>query len=329
MAEPAVGTQIYFGTAEETTYGTPVVVNRFYEVLSETMGRNNNILTSNGLRGGTRNLRRGSRRVVSSRDATGNVVMEVPTTTFGRWLKQLLGGTPTIAQQGGTTAYLHTYSMGDMTGKSQTLQKQLRRADGTTVEDFTIHGAKTMSGEFTIGVDQILQSSFAMDGEDIDTSTAGAAASYTNVKLFHFKQGALKVAGSTVTNGLSAGVTITNALKTDRYYLGSAGLKKEPVDNDFPTVTGTLSAEFDSAATFYDRYAADSSAELILEFVGDVIASTYYETFRITVPDVRFTGGTPTVGGPDVVVNDVPFEGQYDGTNAGVKIEYMTTDTAS
>lgn len=328
MPEPAVGSQIYFGTAPETAYGTPVTPNRWFEVLSESLERNNNVITSNGLRGGTRNLRRGSRRVLSSRDATGDVVMEVPTTGFGRWINQLLGGTPTVVQQGTTAAWLQTHTMGDLTGKSQTIQKQLRRADGTVAAPFTFHGAKVMSGGFSISVDQILQASFALDCEDVETATAAAAASYTNAKLFHFKQGALLVAGSLVTNGLSASVTITNPQKRNRYYLGSAGLKKEPVSNDFPTVTGTISAEFDTAATFYDRFAADSAAELILEFVGDVIATGFNETFRIRVPDVRFTGGTPTVGGPDVVVHDVPFEGQFDGTNPGTTITYMSTDTA-
>lgn len=329
MAEPAIGTQVYFGTAEEAAYGTPVVVNRFYEILSEGLARDNNVITSNGLRGGARNLRRGSRRVVASRAGSGTVTMEVPTTTFGRWLRQLLGGTPTIVQQGTTAAYLHTYAMGDLTGKSQTIQKQLRRADGTVVSPFTLHGCKTLSGEFSISVDQILQAAFTIDAEDVDTSTAAAAASYSNVKLFHFRQGTLRVAGAAVAQVTAARTIITNNLKTDRYYLGSAGLKKEPVDNDFPTVGGSLSAEFESAATFYDRFAADSAAELVLEFVGDVIAPGFNETFRIVVPEVRFTGGTPTVGGPDVVVTDVPFEGQYDGTNPGARIEYMTTDVAA
>lgn len=328
MAGPAVGTQVLFSTAEETTYGTPVVVNRGYEILSETLERRNRILTSNGLRGGTRNLRRGSRRVLSARDAGGTVTMEVPTTTFGRWLKHLMGGTPTIVQQGGTPAWLQTHAMGDLTGKSLTVQKQLRSADGVVVSPFTLHGTKVLAGEFSIGVDEILTCALDLDAEDIDTSTAAAAVTYSNVSLFHFAQGTLKVAGSAVASVLSATTRIENPLKVDRYYLGSAGLKKEPTDNDFPAVTGSLSAEFNSAADFYNRFAADSAAELILEFEGAVISGAEKELLRITVPDVRFTGGTPQVGGPDVVVQDVPYEGAFNGTNAGATIEYKSTDTA-
>jgi hypothetical protein len=87
-------------------------------------------------------------------------------------------------------------------------------------------------------------------------------------------------------------------------------------------VDGALSAEFISAATFYDRFAADTAATLSLVFTSGTSSLT------IAVPEVRFTGGTPTVGGPDVIVADVPFEGQYDGTNAGITITYVTADAA-
>ena len=67
----------------------------------------------------------------------------------------------------------------------------------------------------------------------------------------------------------------------------------------------------------------DSAAVLSLVFVAGA------STLTIAVPEVRFTGGTPTVGGPDVVVADVPFEGQYDGTNAGITVTYVTPDATT
>lgn len=325
----AVGSGLHtvFGCAEEVTYGTVVAPDRFYEITSETLDRRNRTINSNGLRSGARNLKRGSRRVLSARDGGGDVNFEVATTGFGRLFKHMLGGTPSVVQQGGTAAYLHTYQMGSLpTGL--TLQKQIRDANDTAVQQFTFHGSKVLSWEFGISVDQLLLLKLTFDSEDVDTSTGAAAASYGTTKLFNFKQGVLKVAGSSVAAVTNASVAGSNNLKTDRFYLGSAGVKAEPIDSDFPTVSGSLAAEFSSAATFYDRFAADSAAALVLEFDGDNIASTYDEILRITVPEVRFTGEAPKVSGPDVVVQNVPFEGLYDGSNAGVKIEYQTTDTA-
>lgn len=317
----AIGSNLCLSTAEEVTFGTPVASSRWYEVLSESLERRNNILTSNGLRcGTTRTLRRGSRRVISSRDGGGDITMEVATTGFGRWFKHLLGGTPVIT---GAGPYTHTQAMGDLTGKSLTIQKVLRDTASTEIEAFNFHGCKILSGEFSISVDQILQLMVSIDAEDVDTTTAGAAASYTNPTLYNFMGGTLNVGGSAVAAVTDASIKVTNMLKTDRYYLGSAGLKAEPIDMDFPTVEGSLSAEFISSATFYDRFAADTAAALSLVFTSGTSSLT------ISVPEVRFTGGTPTVGGPDVVVADVPFEGQYDGTNSGITLTYVTPDATT
>lgn len=317
----AIGSNTCLATAEEVTYGTPVAMTRWYEFLSESLERNNNIITSNGIRCASgRNLRRGSRRVISSRSGGGDVTLEVATTGFGRWFKHLLGGTPVIT---GSGPYTHTYPLGDLSGKSLCMQKVLRDSASTEIEAFNFHGCKVLSGEFSISVDQILQLALSIDAEDVDTTTAGAAASYTNPTLFNFMGGTLNVGGSPVASVTDASVKVTNNLKTDRYYLGSAGLKAEPIDNDFPTVDGSLSAEFISSATFYDRFAADTAAALSLVFTSGTSSLT------IAVPEVRFTGGTPTVGGPDVVVTDVPFEGQYDGTNAGITITYVTADATT
>ena len=317
----AIGSNTCLGTGVETIYGTPVALTRWYEFLSETLDRRHEVITSNGIRcGGSRNLRRGSRRVISTRDGGGDITFEVATTGFGRIFAQLLGGTPAIT---GTGPYTHVYSLGDLSGKSLTIQKVLRDAASAEVEAFNFHGCKFLSGEFSISVGQILQLSVSVDAEDVDTTTAGAAASYTNPTLFNFKDGTLNVAGAPVASVTDASITVTNNLKTDRYYLGSAGLKAEPVDNDFPTVEGSLTAEFISSATFYDRFAADSAAVLSLVFTSGTSSLT------IEVPEVRFTGGTPTVGGPDVVAVDVPFEGQYDGTNPGIRITYVTADATA
>lgn len=321
------GLQTQFGLKAETTYGTPVVVDRFYEILNESLERRNQTITSNGLRNAARNLRRGSRRVLTASDGGGDVNFEVATTGFGVLFNHMLGGTSTIAQQGATPAWLQTHTLGDLEGKSLTLQKGVSQTDGT-VKPFTFHGCKVLGWEFSISVDQILQLRCTFDAEDVDTSTGLATASYPTSNLFHFKQGTLSVEGSSVAQVTDASVNGTNNLKVDRFYLGSNGLKKEPLDNDYPEVGGSLTAEFVDLTTFHDRFAADSAAELELEFVGAVIDGAESETLTITVPEVRFEGETPKVSGPEVNVQNIPFVGLFDGTNAGTTIEYKSTDTA-
>jgi hypothetical protein len=59
------------------------------------------------------------------------------------------------------------------------------------------------------------------------------------------------------------------------------------------------------------------------------IESTTFPYVEVTIPKVRFDGGSPTVGGPDVLTVELPFKALNDGTNAPITIDYMTSDTAS
>jgi len=328
MPNTATGLTTGFTTAEESIYGTPVTCDRSFEVISETLERQNQVIVSKGLRAQPVNLRRGQRRALVARSAKGVVGMEVPSVGFGRILKHAFGAS-TIAQQGSTTAWLQTHTLAGTVGRSMTLQKQLRDSANALVQQFTYSGCKIVSIEFSISVQNILQAMVEFDCRDEDTTTAAAALSYpAGAHVFTFAQGDLRLGGTSVAKVNDATTKLTRKLKVDGWYLGTGGLKSEPLENDFPDLTGSLSAEFDSDATFRARFAADSAIDMVLVFTGPTISGIYPELLRITVPEIHFTGETPKVSGPGVVVTKVPFEGANDGTNPGVKVEYQSTDIA-
>lgn len=321
-----IGLVTQFGIAEESTFGTAVTVDKFHEIQRETLKRNppNRVPTA-GLRAGGVNVMRAG--PVPTQSAAGDVEMLVQTTGMGRYFKQLVGGTPTNAQQGGTPAYLETFNLGTLAAKSLTLQKGIEEAAGT-VRPFTYPGSKLLSGTFACAIDEALRLTMTFDCRKEETSTSLATASYSTPKFFHFGQANLKFAGSAVASVTAADLTIARNLKTDSFYFNAGGLKGEQRENDFPAVTGNVTAEFTDRTAFYDRFAADTAFALVLEFTGDVISGIYSELLRITVPEVRLIGETPSADGPDVVTTTCPWEAFYDGTNAGVKIEYVTTDTS-
>jgi len=326
----ATGVEIHWGTAEETVYGTPVVVDRFHEILSEGVERRPRYAESKGFRGGTtRNLRAGSKEAVLGHDAGGELTLEFATTGMGRYLKHLLGGTPTIVQQGTTTAWLQTHTLGSLSGKSLTTQKQLRDQAGAVIQAFTYPGTKILSGEFTVDRDDYLHLTLTLDSREERTNVAAAAATYTGPKLFHWGQGSVRVGGTTVGNVHTASSKLDNTLKTDSYYMGAAGLKGEPATDGDPVVDGTITAEFQDPATLYSLFRDNTGAELILEYVGDVISGAFNERLTITIPEIRLRGKTPTVGGPEVIVTDWPYVGRANAAGtAGYKIELMSTDVA-
>lgn len=318
-------------TGEQVSYASAVTTDRAHEILSESLVYRENRLRSQGFGGSSlRRLRSASRESVSSRDSGGDISIEVPTTGFGRWLKHAIDGTPATTQPDAAnspTVYLHTFELGQALPAGLTLQKGLFDSAGVEVERFTYIGGKVLTWELAISVDQILQATFGLDFREVETTTALASVSYSDVTVFNFSQGTLKKDAVAVADVLDATITGTNNLKVDRYYLGSSGRKAEPIDNDYPTVDGSLTAEFSDPAIFHDPMLADTPMELVLEFVGATISDDETYLLRVTLPNVVITEGTPTVDSPEVVEQSVSFEARYDGVNPGVTVEYQTTDT--
>lgn len=323
----AVGLTTRLCTGVETTYGTVQTPDRFLEFQTETLERKNEIIRSNALGSGSLHLRRGSRSVVAGRHGEGNIEMEVVKNGMGRILGNLLGGTPTIVQQGGTPAYLQTFTMGSTSGKSLTIQKQKRDESDTVVSNFTFEGSKFVAGEFKIDKKGKLMLGLTVDAEDVNTSTPAAIPSLAPTSVFHYQQGGLTVGGVAASSVESCSVKLDRKLDVDRFFLGNAGVKAEPIVNDFPDVTGVLVAEF-AASTYYDLFAADTGVALVLTFTGAVISGIYNEKLQITVPEVHFTGETPKTSGPGLIKVNMPFEGQWDGASADMTVLYQSTDTS-
>lgn len=316
------------GVASESTYGTFVVPTKFTEFTKESLALKKTTAQSAGIAAG-RLMALASRRVVTRKEVSGSVDMEVTNKGMGLWLQQLMGTSVTPVQQAVTAAYLQTHTLASVAGKSLTIQKGVPLTTGT-VTDKTLVGCKITSGEFSCGLGEMLAASFEIDGKDSDETQTLAAASYSNMSPFHFGQMALK-AGSfgaeTALDGIrKVSVKIERPQDVERFYANQSALKKEPIENDQVKITGTLETDY-VATTLDDLHTSDAATSLVWEFVGPLIASTYFETFRITLPAVKLDEGPPVVDGFGVVKPSFNFTALYDGTNP-VKIEYMSTDTA-
>lgn len=313
------------GLAEETTWGTIVTPDRFLEFTQEGLEKRNTIATSNGIRSGRRYG--GQARRIARHDAGGTVTTEVATTGFGVLFEHLLGAVVTTEEVVGE-AWSHVFTPGSLTGKSLTLQKGVQKPDGT-VQAFTYPGSKLVSADFSIAQDGLLLCTWTVDAEQEDKDTALASASYTTPKVFTYSEGALKVDTVTKANVRSVGsLLIQNNLQVQRFFLGNSGTKSEPINTPFDSLGGNLDVEFQNLTDFYDLFAADTSAELVLEFVGDFLdaGETQRETLRFTIADCRFEGETPKVTGPQLVFQSVPYVGLDPSSGDAIEIEYITSD---
>lgn len=322
MAIPS-GLSAQLGTAEEVTYGTPVTVDRFFEFRgSGPLALDIERIESQALRAGRR-VQRSDRWVAGKKDVKGDIVVELANKSMGRLWKHALGGVATSQPDAGGSpnVYLHTFTPGDMpTG----LTVQVGRPDtGGTVRPFTYHGCKVASWELACAVGELAALKLSMIGEDEDTSTGLAAASYpAGLTLFSFVQGTLTVAGSP-QEIMSGSIGCDNGLATGRYFWGSQ-LRKNPLEAALRKPGGKLDAEFESL-TAYNRFVNGTEAALLMLFQGATIQNTYKYECKITA-NVRFDGATPELSGTEIVKQSLPYAVVDDGTTS-IKVEYQTTDT--
>ncbi|MCX4974215.1 phage tail tube protein [Streptomyces sp. NBC_00620] len=314
------------GISAESTYGTFVAPSKFIEFTKEGLVLKKTTAQSAGIAAG-RLLPLSSRRVLTRKEAAGSIDLEIANKGMGLLIQALMGTTVTPVQQGAGPAYLQTHTLATVAGKSLTIQKGVPLTSGT-VTDKTFVGCKITSAEFACGVGEMLTGSFEIDGKDCDETQTLATASYSNMAPFHFMQMALKT-GSFGTEAALDGIRkvsckIERPQDVERFYAGQAGLKKEPIENDQVKISGSLESDY-VATTLDDLHTSDGATSMVWEFVGPLIASTFFETFRITLPAIRLNEGPPAVDGFGVVKPTFQYEGLFDGTNQP-KIEIISTD---
>jgi len=318
-----IGSQL--GIAAETTFNTPVTVTRFYEFTSENLNYNKRVAVGMGLRAGGQ-LPRSQRRVVTTSDATGDIVLDLPTRGLGLLLAQAMGTSPSPTTVT-TGVYSYTFTLGDVYTRSFTAQVGVPQYGGT-VTPKTISGAKIQGFELGVAVGGIATGKFMVDAVSLTTGISLATASYSTISnLFNFSQGAITVAGSSVANIKDFTVTVANTLKGDRYNLGPSGLKAEQVINGFRKITGKMTAEF-TDTTLLSAFLADTTTAIVLTFTGATIALGQPEKLSITIPAAKFDADTPNVAGPGVIDLSMSFEAYDDGTNQPLTIVYQTADSA-
>lgn len=317
------GLDAQLGFAAESTWGTPVTPTKFVEFNSESLKFEPTFLEPTGLRPGTK-FKRASRVRQSRKSLSGDVECEFATKGMGLLVRHMLGSpitTPTVITG---TAYRQNHVPGDFRGLGLTMQVGRPEPSTGTVRPFTFAGCKCSGWEFSLSDNAIPTLKLTVNGRSEATATALASASYlAGATVFDFSQAVLKLGGTPSTSsgqtsiaGGTAVATVVRditikgetAMASERFGLGNAGLKSEQLENDTPTITGTLSAEFNKAE-LYDQFSANATMAMELVLTGGVIgatASNYLLSF--VLPAVKLKTAAPAVSGPDIVAMSTDFE---------------------
>lgn len=346
------------GIAAETTVGTQVTPDRWYEWLDASPQLVPTYVDGMGIKVGQA-YKRASRTIITAYDVNGDITMEHPDRGFdsvsgkgmGLWWKHAVGSTfTTPVVIGATTAYrtILTPGASGKVGLGLTLQAGWPEAGTQTVKPYTYRGGKLTGWEFTCQDGSLAQVKFTLDAWQEDRATGLTAPVFpaSGQSLFGFADATIFTLGgtATTTSGLTTvasgvqvasicrGITITCATPLDdaRRGLGSGGVKAQQFDNGIPTLTGSIDAEFTSQAELYNLFANNTTTVLDLSFRhGDAGGGNPYE-LRFTFPAVKFKTGQVKPSGPALLSQTIGFEAYDDGsgTNPPYQVLLVSKDQA-
>ncbi len=314
--------------AVESTYGTAVSPTRAYEGQSDDWQRDVEFISSQGFRDGMQTTR-SDRYDLVSLGATGTVQLDFLNKGMGLILQHALGASVAPAQQGGTAAYLASFSTND-TGPAGSYTWQMLRTDtGGTSRCFTYEGCVATNLSFEAALGSNVNMSITYDAETEQTSTGAATPSYVASSTpFPFTTVAIEIDDSAVTNVTGASIDLDLGMKTDRRFLQGSATKGQPQRASVPAYSGNLTAEFSSLADYNNFVAGASHKVEIIATQGTAISGSYYPYVHITCPAVRFEGSSPVASLDDLTTIELPFTILDNGSDAAVTVATMSTDTS-
>lgn len=327
------GSLTTFGIGLETTYGTAVNVNKFFEITKEDLKGNYTRQQADALSAAY--VDRSDRYGIAQKGASGSVDVEVLSKGFANWFKFMTGAVATTGPAE-TSAYTHVATIGDLLSDCFTCQVGRSQVDGT-VKPWTYEGGKVTDFAFSNAVDQTLKSSIGMDfeRESCPASPSGAYALQTNVpvtgaEVLAWQGGTITIAG-VVTDISEFSCKVENSLNVDRFYINSAASKKEPVQDGKRKVTWSFKTPY-ADTTFWQKVSAATIAgatgTISAQWTGlTLLGSTIYPSFKVDIPVARFDEGSPTVDGPGMLEQTFSGVGLYNGTNSAITLTYVSGDT--
>jgi hypothetical protein len=302
MAGPAIGAKGFVGFGTETVWGTAVARKRFIEFLSESVKRNQSGVTSNGI-----NPYRGTTSYKRTTIAPGgDISFEMSPEDIPTLIYHALGNAATPVQSP-TGVYKHVIK------PDISLPIGLTFEIDRDVAYFIYEGCKINTLSMSFSPNEIVTGSIGILAEN-ETGTLGdspSTLSYSSADPFTGVQASIEVGGSAF-GVMTADFTVTNDIFAGKYELGDN--RRAALIEQKRSVTGKLNIEFDDL-TIYDLFIGGTESTLTIELTSDqYITGTTPYSMKIEFPKVVYTGDTPTMGGPGIILVDCPFTALYTDT---------------
>jgi len=338
------GLDAQLGVKDEVTVGTAVTPDHFFEFDNEQLTNQPSYIEGSGIKAG-RKFKSVNQAGIARQTANGKVEVPVMMKGFGWWWKHLIGSTANPVQIGTETAYKQIHVPAGLRGVSFTCQIGRPEENTGTVQPYTYNGCKVTDWNLTFADNANTLLDFTVDAFTEVTATGLATASYvTGAQIYNFSHvnnfkiggtattasGETTIAGSTAVASVVSSMTITgkNTLETTRYGLGNSGVKKEQLETDFTSITGTFKGEF-LQSDFQSIFSGGTTTAIQIDSQGPVIQGSDHYLLSVIMPACKITKAAPYVSGPGLVTVDGEFMvyDPDDGSNPPFQLKYVSTDT--
>jgi len=303
------------GLKTEAEFGTPVVVDTFQPIKSQTLTDNIDLLVSEAIVA-TRMTRDIGQVKQGMHHVTGSIEMDLHEQGAGKWLYHLLGG----VAESGAGPYVHTLTPGTGRGLGFTIQMGVPDVGGT-VRPYTFAGCKVVSGTLSAAVGSPLSLKVDVIGTVIPVTATGlASVSYVaNATVpMSWANASASVGGAAVA--AQAFELNINGQLPERAVLGR-NISKEPLRSDRFEVSGKVTTEFEDL-TETAKYQAGTALNVVLS-CDDSVHSTVATIHTV------LTGALPTVSGPGIVAHDLMWSDAFGSTDAAACTIVCTDDQAT
>lgn len=308
------------GVKKESSYGTGVTVDHFLEVLGNPKYKwDPKFAQGKGLRAG-RLLPAAARRVLVEQSASGDLTVELATKGMGVLLEGALGAGVSTMVAGTTYQQVFTLAANDFL-PSYTHQVGVPTLGGA-VSPHTYTGGLCSEWELSCPGGDIATLKTSWMFRQLVTATALATPSYpAGSDLFHFAHGTLYVGGTltmptSIALGSCTGTPVAdirdfsikgaNGLDSAGFNMGGAGLRSRKQALGGRSVTGKMTAEYDSNV-LRDAYLNQSDLSLLLTLTSAAPLSTGFASVQVAVPVVRLEGEVPNPGDGGVITQSIDF----------------------
>lgn len=283
------GLAAQIGIGKESTVGTRVAPDHFFDFASESLTKTVARIPRRGLR----NRRTHHNIVAGKTDVNGGFEVDLVADGMGLILEAAFGGVSTT----GAGPYDHTFTPGNLA--SYTIQVGKPKTDGTVeAHDFLGCYVSDWSITFDPSSDSMVTGTFNWLGMNLDTGQSLASASYATYVDWTSLNASVTVDGNEV-NARSVTLSGDNGLRQTWLSSSSTPGIATISEQNRRVYSGSITMDYNDD-TERDLYLAGSQIAIVITLGSgsdDCVITT----------NAILDGSTPVVGGEDILAIELPF----------------------